>query len=438
MKWGHSGGLQFWRRGHRVLTVAQIKAATPGEKPAKLFDSGGLFILVLPSGVKSWRLKYRFGGKEKQLVFGHFPTISLAEARDLRDAAKKELRDGLDPSAKARAARDRRAGRLPADYTFGDAAARWHALQSAGWKPKHAASVWRILQADAFPILSDRPVALVEPSEIRQVVEAMQERGSIDQAHRMLTRLSRIFQLAIVDGKAVTDPAAPMSAILQPVPQRKYPAILTLEEARSALHQLESEPHWPAVKLASRLLALTASRPGPLRLAESKEFHDLAGSEPRWVIPAEKLKLAKAQSEQANLAFTIPLSSQAVATVEAAIEDARGRPYLFPSAQNGLKPISDNALSVAYRRSPGFQGRHVPHGWRSTFSTIMNERAADLERPGDRAVLDLMLAHKPKGVEAHYNRAAYMNRRRLLAQEWADLLCEGLMEPAKLLDGPRH
>ncbi|MFC3097397.1 tyrosine-type recombinase/integrase [Alteraurantiacibacter palmitatis] len=421
-----------------MLTVAQVKAAQPGPRPVKLFDGGGLHLLVLPSGVKSWRLKYRFGGKEKQLTFGQFPLVSLADARAMRDEAKKALQAGLDPSSAAQMARQRRTGVAPAAYTFKQAALRWHSLQAHGWKPHHAQQVLSALEAEAFPDLADRAIAELLPSDIRPIVEAMQDRGAVDQAHRMLMRISRIFQLAIVDEKATADPAAPLTAILRPVPKRKYPAVVTISEARAGLKELEAERHWPAVKLASRLLALTASRPGPVRFARAEEFHDLDGEDPRWIIPAEKLKLERAESEQEVFAFTIPLSRQAVEVVKAAIDDAGGRAWLFPSPQQARKPISENALSTAYRRTPMFAGRHVPHGWRSTFSTIMNERAADLGNAGDRAIIDLMLAHKPGGVESRYNRAAYMPRRRVLAQEWADLLCQGLQSAEQLREGPRN
>ena len=421
-----------------MLTVTECKSAKPGPRPVKLFDGGGLHLLVLSSGTKSWRLKYRFDGKEKQLTFGLFPEVSLADARDMRDAARKQLRNGIDPATKAQEARDRRAGRAPSIYTFEQAAKRWHKLQSHGWKARHADQVWAGLEADVLPFIGDRPLATLQPADIRPIIEAMQDRGAVDQAHRALMRISRIFQLAIVDEQATSDPAAPLSAILKPVPKRKFKAIVSLAEARKALRGFEEERHWPAVKLASRLLALTASRPGPIRFAKPGEFHDLNGKEPHWVIPAEKLKLERQESEQDLYDFTIPLSRQAVEVVKVAIAESGERPYLFPSAQSGLKPISENTLSKAYRDSQHFAGRHVPHGWRSSFSTIMNERAADLDRPGDRAVIDLMLAHKPQGVEAHYNRAAYMPRRRLLAQEWSDLLCEKLVPASDLTKGPRN
>ena len=421
-----------------MLTVAQCKAATPADKPIKLFDSGGLHLLVLPSGVKSWRLKYRFAGKERQLVFGHFPEISLADARGKRDEARRALADGLDPSAKASEARARRAGTSAPGYTFKQAALRWHKLQAHGWKPRHAQDVLGMLEADAFPALGALPIAEILPADIRPIVDAMQERGAVDQAHRMLMRISRIFQLAVVDEKATADPAAPLSAILRPVPKRKYSALLIVAEARAGLIQLEGEAHWPSLKMASRLLALTASRPGPIRFARPEEFTGLDGPDPLWTIPADKLKLELAESLQDNFAFQIPLSKQAVELVKVAIKEAGERPWLFPAPQSGHKALCDAALSQAYRRTPRFAGRHVPHGWRSTFSTVMNERAIELGNPGDRAIIDLMLAHKPSGVESRYNRAAYMPRRRELAQEWADLLCEGLAPAADLIEGPRN
>ena len=421
-----------------MLSDRECKAAQPADKDLKLFDGGGLHLLVKPTGFKSWRLKYRFGGKEKQLTFGPYPSVTLKQAREMREEAKRELAAGRDPGRKQQELRARRTGRVESDKTFRAAALRWHALQSHGWKKRHAEMVLKQLEQEVFPDLGDMPLADIKPSDIRPVINAMQDRGAVDQAHRVLMRISRTFQLAIVNEEVDADPAAALTAILRPILKRKYPAILNVDVAREALIAFEAEQHQPTTKLASRLLALTAARPGPLRLAQAGEFFDLDGADPRWVIPAAKMKLDRAESEQSAYDFTIPLSKQAVATVRAALEFSAGRTYLFPSTQFANRSISDNALNVAYRRCPQFRERHVPHGWRSTFSTVMNERAAELDRPGDRAIIDLMLAHKPKGVESHYNRAAYMTRRRKIAQEWADLLSKGLPDPATLLKGDRN
>lgn len=419
-----------------MLTERECRTAQPGSKDCKHFDGGGLHLLVKPSGYKSWRLKYRFGGKEKQLTFGPYPTVSLKQARQLREDAKRLLLDGSDPG-KVKANRSA-TQRVDPEDTFRAAGLRWHALQSHGWKPRHAAKVMQSLEREIFPVLGETSLGDIRPKDIRPILETMQDRGSIDQAHRVLTRISRIFDLAIVMEEAEINPAASLKLLLRPTPKRKYPALTDLDQVRQALKAFEREAHQPETLLASRLLALTASRPGPIRFARPEQFVDLDGAAPRWIIPAADLKLKRADAEKSELAFTIPLSSQAVATVKAAMTSSEGREWLFPAVHFGQRPISENALNVAYKRSPLFSGRHVPHGWRSSFSTIMNERAIELERPGDRAIIDLMLGHKPSGVESRYNRAAYMPRRRSLAQEWADMLTEGLVLPARLLEGLRN
>jgi integrase len=235
---------------------------------------------------------------------------------------------------------------------------------------------------------------------------------------------------------AETDPAASLRKALQPIRRKHYPALRSLEEARALILATEAAPHHPLTKIASRLIALTAVRFGPLRHAEPGEFEGLSGSSPIWRIPAAKMKLDKEQKEQEAFDFIVPLAPAAVELVQLARRFSGNSPYLFPNGRNPLKPMSDAVLSVAYRRLPAFASRHVPHGWRSTFSTIMNERAIELERH-DRAVIDLMLAHKPSGVEGIYNRAAYMARRREIAVEWAELLLQGLPPSSSLLEGRR-
>lgn len=247
-----------------------------------------------------------------------------------------------------------------------------------------------------------------------------------------------MYQFAIASELAELDPAASIGAALQKVVKRMQPALTRLKDAQAFLRAVEAEPAHPTTLLASRLLALTAARPGMIRFAQPEEFEGLAGNDPIWRVPAEKMKLFRAESEQEAFEFIIPLSQQAVETVQVAKVLAGRRAYLFPSARHSHRPITENALNVNYRRVKGWGGRHVPHGWRASFSTIMNERAIDLDRPGDRAVIDLMLAHQTSGVESRYNRAAYMPRRRTIAQEWADLLLEDFPHPETLLGSLRR
>lgn len=411
-----------------MLTELKCRKAAPADKAYKLADERGLYLYVTPKGHKGWRFKYRFGGKEKRLTFGAWPEVSLSEARDRRDDARKKLRDGTDPGTVSAS---------PEAPSLRTVSERWLGLQADIWKPKHAEAVKKSLEDEVFPKLGARPIDSITSADILALLTGIQSRGATELAHRIRARLSLIFRAAMVAGEASTDPAAAVAAALKPIAKRKHPALLNIKLARACLVKVESEPGFPSVKLGSRLLALTAARPGMIRFAQLSEFENLDGEEPVWRVPAAKMKLERWAAEQAAYDFVLPLSRQAAETVKVAAELNGRRAYLFASVSQSHKPISENALNVAYRRA-GYERRHVPHGWRATFSTVMNERAMELDRPGDRAVIDLMLAHQPSGVESHYNRAAYMTRRRKLAQEWADLLLEGVAGPSSLLEGPRR
>jgi integrase len=411
----------------------------PADRPIKLFDGLGLYLHITPSGHKGWRWKYRFAGKERSLVFGSFPELSLKRAREMRDDARQLLRQGLDPGEEKRRAALRRIAGVDADSTFQAVAERWHFLQAPQWKDRHASDVLTSLRNEVFPHFGNRPINEIKPVDVRAVLDRVQMRGAVETAHRLRQRISAVFRYAIASDIAETDPAAFVGAALQPVRKGKQPAFRDIATAQAFLCAFEGLPGHPTTKLASRLLALTAARPGMIQWAEPQEFEDIDGPAPIWRVPPEKMKLRKEHAESEAFEFILPLSRQAVAVVKAARMFAARRKYLFPSARHSHRPFTENALNVAYRRVAGFEGKHVPHGWRSTFSTVMNERAIEQERPGDRAIIDLMLAHVPKDkVESAYNRAAYMPRRRQLAQEWADLLSAELSPPEALLVVPRR
>ncbi len=419
-----------------MLTDTACKKAKPQEKPYKLTDAQGLHLYVTPKGYKSWRWKYRFAGKEKRLVFGAYPEVTLVEARSLREDAARQLRAGVDPSVDKRqraAAHMARAG-----STFGAVANDWYVSQERTWSPRYATVVRRSLDIDVLPRLGSLPIESITTPIVLQVLRAIEQRGAIETAHRVRQRISEIFARAIASGVATSDPATVAARALSKVKKGKYPAVRTLDAARKVLRTVEAQPGHPLTKLASRLLALTAVRSGVLRLAEPKEFEDLDGPNPIWRIPAAKMKLVLERKEDAAFEFIVPLAPQSVELVKMAIEfTGAHQPLIFRSVRHPRKPISDSTISKAYREA-GFSGLHVPHGWRSTYSTIMNELAAEQNRVGDRSIIDLMLAHVPEGVEAAYNRAAYMPRRRELAREWADLLTQGLDPVGTLLTGPRR
>ncbi|WP_164521905.1 integrase arm-type DNA-binding domain-containing protein [Sphingomonas sp. ABOLE] len=415
-----------------MLTDAKCRATKPTGKAYKLSDSRGLYLFVTATGYRSWRWKYRLRGKERALVLGAYPDMPLSRARDARDAAALMLRDGQDPSLV------KKRGAPIGTPTLKQLAEDWIGVQKATWVPRHARDVQRSLERDVFPVLGEALITEITPPDVLRLLRAIESRPAIETAHRVCQRLEVVFAFGIASGQSSGNPAAEVHAALKPVKRGRQPALRNLQEAQQLLLESEKQPGQPLVKIASRLLALTAVRPGVIRLAQPDELEDLDGAAPIWRIPAEKMKLSLERKNDAAFEFVVPLSRQAVELFKLAIRLTKPGPYLFPNLRHAHRPMSDAAIGTMYNRLSEFRGRHVPHGWRSTFSTAMNELAERENRPGDQAVIDLMLAHKPKGVEFAYNRAAYMPRRREIAQLWADMLTDGLPAPDTLLDLPRR
>ena len=414
-----------------MLTAIACLAAKPAEKPYKLGDAGGLYLYVRPSGTKTWQLKYYFHRKQKKLTIGPFPEVSLSEAREARDEARRMLRQDIDPALERK--RLRAEASAAAETTFRSVALEWHAIREERWNRRYAGQIRSRLDNHLFGVIGSTPIAKVTPAMMLEALRVIERSGAFEMAHRVRQHASDVFVHAIATGRAESDPAHIVRKALKPVPKRLWPAATKLEDARAVLVSVEMQSTDRVFKLASRLLALTAARSGVLRLAEPREFEGLNTNAPIWRIPAEKMKLTLERKADASFEFVIPLSSWATKVVAAAIEitgpNAR---YLFPSVRDPKKPIAHTSLGELYRNA-GMRGRHVPHGWRASFSTIMNEHVAQHGRDEDRAIIDLMLAHVPKGVEAAYNRAVYMPRRRELAQSWGDMLMEGAAPVDSLL-----
>ena len=411
-----------------MLTEVAIRNAKPGDRERKLADGAGLYLSVLPTGFKGWRWKYRIGGREKRLVIGPYPLISIKRARELRDDARRQLLMGIDPGAAKQATRQR----AKLGDTFEAVARTWHAAKAGTLTPRYSGQVLARLEANAFPRFGAMRLEEITPPIVLTAIRAIEARGARTMAQEVRGHISEVFVWAIAAGLTENDPAAIIRKALSPAPGGRRPALLTVTDARDLISAIDAvKLAEPVTKLASRLLALTAVRPGVLRLAEKSEFHDLDGKLPHWRIPAEKMKLSRERKADAAFDFVVPLARQAVATVKVAIATSRHPKLLFPG-DRGTRPMSDSTLSQLYLDA-GYRGRHVPHGWRATFSTIMNERAAREGRESDRAIVELMLAHMPGDVEAAYNRAAYMPRRREIAQAWADDLMDGLPDPEVML-----
>lgn len=402
------------------LTDQECRKAQPDpDREKRLFDGGGLYLAIRSSGSKSWKFKYRWQGAEKKLTIGPYPTIPLRDARSRRDEAKTQLSQGVDPAAEKKAA----ARKAKLGESFEEIARSWHAQKKAKLTPRYGEQVLGRLEANAFPLLGRKPIGMITPADVLEAIRKIEDRGAQVMAQEVRGHISEVFVFAIALGLADTDPAAIIRKALKPSSGGRHPALSTIEDARQLIAAIDARKGsriLTSTKLASKLLALTAVRPGVVRLAERPEFEELDGEQPLWRIPAAKMKLDLERKNDSRFDFLVPLAPQAVAVVEDAMRASDHATLLFPGAR-GDKAITDSTLSQLYLDA-GYRGKHVPHGWRSTFSTIMNERAAEQERWGDREIIDLMLAHVKGDVEARYNRAAYMPRRRIIAREWADLL----------------
>ncbi|MBX3543616.1 integrase arm-type DNA-binding domain-containing protein [Chelatococcus sp.] len=413
-----------------MLTDVQIRKAKPAEKGYKLTDGAGLHLFVSPAGGKLWRYRYEIGGKEKLLSLGAYPSVSLSDAREMAGRAKTALRNGKDPALLKR--EQKLALRHDPSLTFQALAEEWHTLQKPQWAPIHAADVLRSLERDVFPSLGARPLRDISTPEVLELLRGVEKRGSGETARRIRQRISAVFVYAIATGRGETDPAGIVRGAMAPVIKRRQPAITDLAEARVMLQRVDETPGHPVTKLAIRLLALTAVRPGTLATTPWYEFNALDADDPIWQIPSARMKLLKQFKDDEARDHLVPLSRQAIETI-GALRALTGRgPFVFPNGRHAHKPMSENAMGYMLNRA-GYHQRHVPHGWRSTFSTVMNER-----NRADRPVIDLMLAHVAKDrVEGAYNRAEHLERRREIAQEWADLIMVGQRAPADLLALPR-
>lgn len=396
-----------------MLTPAAVKAAQPMARAYKLFDTGGLFLFVAASGLKSWRVKYRLKGKEQLAVLGQHPVMSLPEARGARDALKERIRHG--GPAQVRKA-----------MTFSELARAWHEHQRSRWSPRHAEDVLANLERDAFPVLGEIPLGAIDEPMVLELLEAVEGRGRLATAKRFRQRLSSIFSFGIARKLCAADPAAILGRALQPArPARPHPALLSVEACRQLLADCEALAARRLVKLASRFLALTAVR---LDAVRGMRWGEIDVDEAVWRVPAARMKLAKVKKGDSRFDHVVPLSAQALQVLHEVLVEIRHDTHSLPDAarlvfSRGATPIGEGAIRQLYIDA-GYGGRHVPHGWRASFSTILNEAM-----PEASAIIEQALAHTPKDkVKAAYDRADHMARRRALLDRWGAII-EGTFRP---------
>jgi hypothetical protein len=282
------------------LTNTACKNAKPTKKPYRMADGGGMYLEVMPNGSRYWRLKYRISGKEKRLALGVYPQISLAEARERREAAKKQLSDGVDPGF-AKQERKRQTA-LNAENTFEAVAREWHEHQKARWSPAHAVDILHRLEMDVFPELGNRPIADMAASHVLALLRKIEKRGAHEMARRAVQYCGQIFRYAIVTGRAERNPTADLRGALQPVQHGHYAAI-EADELPEFLRTLENNDArlFIQTRLAVRLLMLTFVRTGEMIGAKWGEIN-LDNNE--WIIPPERMKMRRPH--------IVPLSKQAM------------------------------------------------------------------------------------------------------------------------------
>jgi integrase len=389
------------------LTDSAIKNAKKNEKPYKLFDGGGLYIEIAPSGGKLWRLKYRYAGKEKLLSLGKYPTVSLADARGKREASKKLLSEDIDPSVIKQQAKTRR--HLLAANSFEVIARQWFvgdlATNSAGYQTK----IIRLIERDAFPYIGPRPIAELTAPEILTVVKRVDSRSMRETAHRLQQVIGQIIRYAIRNGLAENDPTLSLRGALPPV-RAKHMAAPAEDPIKvgELLRMLEAFKGGMVVYSALRLLPMLFCRPGELRKMRWEQL-DLEHAEWRYTV------------SKTNTAHLVPLSKQAVLILkelEPVTKHLVGG-WVFPSGRTSTSPMSDAAINAAYKRlGINTQDELTGHGWRAVARTMLHERLGFASE-----VIEHQLAHAvPDKLGTAYNRTRFITDRRRMMQEWADYL----------------
>ncbi|MEF2515214.1 tyrosine-type recombinase/integrase [Klebsiella pneumoniae] len=386
------------------LNARQVDAAKPKEKAYKLADGAGLYLEVVPSGSRYWRMKYRFNGKEKRMAFGVYPAVSLAQARALRDEAKKKLAEGIDPSFAKKEEKLVRDVQL--NNTFQAVALEWHGTKVSRWSEGYASDIIEAFNKDIFPYIGQQPVNEIKPLVLLNVLRRMESRGATEKAKKVRQRCSEVFRYAIVTGRAEYNPAADLTSAMSGHESKHYP-FLTVEELPDFFKALSGYTGSPLIVLAARLLILTGVRTGELRGAFWSEF-DLEKAV--WEIPAERMKMKRPH--------LVLLSTQALEIVQQLKVMSGQYPLVFPGRNDPRKTMSEASINQVFKRI-GYKGKVTGHGFRHTMSTILHEEGFNT------AWIETQLAHVDKNsIRGTYNHAKYLEGRRDMMQWYADYISQ--------------
>ncbi len=387
------------------LAATFIRHVVANGKVQKHSDGGGLFLYVTSAGKKSWRLAYRFAGRQKLISLGPYPSVSLREAREKREDAKKLLREHIDPSQARRQARE--AAAEAARNSFEDVAREWYVKYSTKWVPSYRKTVIRILEENLFPYVGKRPINAITSRELLTVLRRVEERDALTIAHKALRDTGRIFRYAVVTGRAEHDIAADLRGALAPAANGHHAAITDPAGVGELLRNIYAYEGNFFISRALRLAPLVFVRGNELIRAEWAEVN-LEAAE--WRIPAERMKMRQIH--------IVPLSRQALMIFQELHEKSGDGRFVFPGSRAGNDgPMYRGGPLRVLRQIGCATGEHTFHGFRSMASTLLNELGYNSDW------IERQLAHcERNGVRAAYNYAEYLPERRRMVQEYADYL----------------
>jgi integrase len=389
-----------------MLIEMQVRKAKPCERPFKLGDGDGLYLLVKPNGAKLWRQFYRFGGKQKTLAHGTYPKVSLKQARTLRDEARHQLRNGVDPGHQRKVAK--LVGVAALGNSFKEVAEDLLAKLTRDGLAEVTLTKKRWLLDFAYPILADKPIDQIKPLDLLAALKSVEGRGKYETARRLRSTCSMVFRHAVATGKTEHDPTVTLRGAIT-VPKVKHHAAVTEPEQIGALLRAieDYQQGHRTTRLALKLAMLTFVRPGELRQAEWSEI-DFEGA--MWRIPAARMKMKREHR--------VPLARQAIKVLKELREITGFQRWVFPACYTTQRPMSENTLNTALRRMDYSREEMTGHGFRTTACTQLNE--SGLFHPD---AIERQLAHSERNqVRAAYNSAEHMPERIKMMQWWADHL----------------
>lgn len=387
------------------LSDLQCRQAKPQAKNYRLFDGGGLYLDVRTGGSRIWRFKYKFFGKEKLLTIGPYPSVSLLQARSLRDQAKEAIRQERDPAKEKQDAK--RLAHYRQAQTFQLVAEEWYALNLSTWSKNYADNIRNRLKADVYPSLGNVPVATLTVQEILACLRKVEARGCHDLAHRILNVLRQVMRYAVITGRAERDVTIELKGALSRYRKGHFASIDgdQLPHLVRAIETNEARLFKQTV-IALKLIMLTFVRTSELIQATWEEF-DLENT--LWTIPAERMKT--------RIAHQVPLSRQVLALLHDLKETYGGTGYILPSVVRRNKPISNNTILMALARL-GYKKAMTGHGFRALAMSTIKEKLGYRHE-----VVDRQLAHLPRNaVDQAYDRAQFLPERKKMMQEWADYI----------------